>query len=233
MGHTLIREMRDYAPNGLGMAGYVLLSMVADDADDDTRLSSVTCGQLVTEMRAADWDTVQKVLIRLSRADVELRVPIGVGRDSRFLYAMAGRPLTFYVPQFNVSTGQRVASVIDERREHLLSMYNDPGRPSSRRCDIVHLLAGRDGPACRGCGLMPRDVTTLEVDHYVPRALGGLHTMSNLQLLCGPCNRRKHAKHPDVWRAELGPPQPTRGACHPDAGNGDDESRGSLRRTVT
>lgn len=34
------------------------------------------------------------------------------------------------------------------------------------------------------------------VDHILPLALGGEHAPGNLQLLCGPCNVRKAAKHP-------------------------------------
>lgn len=50
----------------------------------------------------------------------------------------------------------------------------------------------------------PGDALELEVDHVMPRALGGKHVMSNLQLLCGPCNRRKYAKHPAEWMMEVG-----------------------------
>lgn len=33
-------------------------------------------------------------------------------------------------------------------------------------------------------------------DHIMPLALGGENTDSNIQLLCQPCNNKKHAKHP-------------------------------------
>lgn len=71
------------------------------------------------------------------------------------------------------------------------------------RAEVIVFLVGRDGPGCRGCGLIPDDVLTLQVDHVTPRALGGGHTVANFQLLCGPCNLDKRAKHPDVWRAGL------------------------------
>ena len=82
--------------------------------------------------------------------------------------------------------------------------YTEPERPPRHRADIVAVLARRDGAGCRGCGHIPDDVTDLEVDHVMPRALCGPHVMSNLQLLCGPCNRRKHAKHPIRWEMEIG-----------------------------
>lgn len=39
-----------------------------------------------------------------------------------------------------------------------------------------------------------------EIDHIMPLALDPTgDRLENLQLLCMPCNRRKHAKHPDEW----------------------------------
>lgn len=35
-----------------------------------------------------------------------------------------------------------------------------------------------------------------DLDHIMPLARGGTNESSNLQLLCVPCNRRKHTKHP-------------------------------------
>jgi 5-methylcytosine-specific restriction endonuclease McrA len=43
-----------------------------------------------------------------------------------------------------------------------------------------------------------------EIDHVMPLALGGAHTKANIQILCSPCNRQKHAKHPVRWAQENG-----------------------------
>lgn len=45
---------------------------------------------------------------------------------------------------------------------------------------------------CRNCA----SAEDLEVDHIKPVAKGGRDDEANLQVLCGPCNRRKGAKWP-------------------------------------
>lgn len=39
----------------------------------------------------------------------------------------------------------------------------------------------------------------VHIDHYVPLAKGGEHTLSNLVVSCQSCNNRKHAKDPIVF----------------------------------
>lgn len=45
----------------------------------------------------------------------------------------------------------------------------------------------RDGDRCRRCG----SGADLTLDHVIPKARGGSNKLSNLQLLCEPCNRDK------------------------------------------
>lgn len=41
-------------------------------------------------------------------------------------------------------------------------------------------------------------------DHITPLARGGEHVPRNIQLLCGPCNQKKHAKDPILYMQSLG-----------------------------
>jgi hypothetical protein len=56
--------------------------------------------------------------------------------------------------------------------------------------DVKIAVAARDGGKCRQCG----SIAELHYDHVIPWSKGGANTVSNIQLLCGPCNRRKGAK---------------------------------------
>jgi len=64
------------------------------------------------------------------------------------------------------------------------------------------LLSECDALACYYCGrgllgAMP------EIDHVMPISMGGPADPSNEVMSCQSCNRRKSAKHPLVWIAEL------------------------------
>ena len=58
------------------------------------------------------------------------------------------------------------------------------------RAHIKNLQYGKQDGKCMGCDVR-FDKRNLEIDHIVPRALGGDDHPSNLQLLCGNCNRTK------------------------------------------
>jgi 5-methylcytosine-specific restriction endonuclease McrA len=45
----------------------------------------------------------------------------------------------------------------------------------------------RDGGRCRNCG----STEDLQFDHVIARSRGGSGRASNVELLCGSCNRRK------------------------------------------
>ena len=53
--------------------------------------------------------------------------------------------------------------------------------------DLKQFIWQRDGARCRQCGA----TAELQFDHIIPVAKGGATTAENLQILCGPCNRRK------------------------------------------
>ena len=99
MGYVLRRELREaLGPQITGLQRLVALE-VADDANDQTRMSYATLEDLVRWTGAKDGKVVRTVLKRLAEAGWEFRVPIGKGSDGRTLYAVPGKALTFRVPE--------------------------------------------------------------------------------------------------------------------------------------
>ena len=66
-----------------------------------------------------------------------------------------------------------------------------PGERNSRAIpqDVKIAVSVRDQGKCVQCG----SAEDLHFDHKVPWSRGGTNTVNNIQLLCGPCNRRKGA----------------------------------------
>jgi HNH endonuclease len=55
--------------------------------------------------------------------------------------------------------------------------------------DVKITVSVRDHGKCVQCG----STEDLHFDHKIPWSRGGTNTVNNIQLLCGPCNRRKGA----------------------------------------
>lgn len=73
------------------------------------------------------------------------------------------------------------------------------GKPSK---GFILKLGGLQRWKCAACHKNIR--VRYEVDHIVAVSRGGSNADSNLQLLCMPCNRRKHAKDPIDYMQSLG-----------------------------
>ena len=63
-------------------------------------------------------------------------------------------------------------------------------------------LYGEQSGHCAGCGKHFEE-RHLEIDHYVPKSKGGTDHRSNLQLLCGACNRMKGNRPQAYLEAQL------------------------------
>jgi 5-methylcytosine-specific restriction endonuclease McrA len=89
-----------------------------------------------------------------------------------------------------VTRQQRTSAQIDRARS-MVAMQQAPV-PTVRGsipADLKQLIWQRDGGRCRACN----SNVELQFDHVIPVAYGGATSAANLQILCGPCNRRKGA----------------------------------------
>ena len=62
--------------------------------------------------------------------------------------------------------------------------------PKYNAAENKQQLYGQQAGNCKGCG-EHFNIYNLEVDHLIARSVGGTDHISNLQLLCGNCNRIK------------------------------------------
>jgi hypothetical protein len=100
MGYELRRQLREaLGPDITGLQRAVALE-IADDANEQTRRSSVPLEKLALWTGAKDTSVVRNALKRLASSGWEFRVPIGKGKDGRILYAVPGTRMTFCVPAF-------------------------------------------------------------------------------------------------------------------------------------
>lgn len=91
-----------------------------------------------------------------------------------------------------------------EKYRNLVRLRRAKERVGIVSSDIVEQLMRKQDNRCVYCRVdLHSAVVRRELDHIMPLALDGIHEDANLQLLCGPCNRRKCAKHPDVFAAEV------------------------------
>lgn len=58
--------------------------------------------------------------------------------------------------------------------------------------DLILALFENFGRVCMACGTEHSDETYVGLDHIVPMSRGGADTLSNIQILCLDCNRRKY-----------------------------------------
>ena len=88
---------------------------------------------------------------------------------------------------------QRMKDEFDLFGQSTIHRTDIPEREVSRSKGIRAQLFARQKGKCRGC---ERDFyySALELDHIVPLSKGGQDGNSNLQLLCGNCNKVKGAR---------------------------------------
>lgn len=102
MGYQLRRDLREaLGPDITGLQRAVALE-IADDANEETRISWATLEELARWTGAKDSAVVRNALKRLAASGWEFRIPIGIAKkDGRVMYAKPGIRMTFRVPDFH------------------------------------------------------------------------------------------------------------------------------------
>jgi len=92
-----------------------------------------------------------------------------------------------YVERNREKIRERLRLIAHKRREH----YRKGDMPNGAWTVLLDFY----GPRCMNPGCNRTD--DLQLDHIVSLARGGVHHISNTQVLCGTCNRRKMTKDTD------------------------------------
>jgi len=166
---------------------------------------TLTIGKRVYRVAKISKDEYQTI------ATEQNRTPAAVGRVGERSYWWFQQ--RFYSDNDGLSQSEIYALLITrQQREQqriaiaqaIVAVAGTP-QPSSRRAipdDVKQYIWARDGGRCRSCG----SGVELQFDHVIPIALGGSSTADNLQVLCGPCNRRKGASLTTTRRPANVPP---------------------------
>lgn len=92
-----------------------------------------------------------------------------------------------------------------DKRKFIVFNYDSKRRAIKKDGDSfmkVKLWAEKQKKICYWCNIDCTD--NYHIDHYVPLAKGGLHTVDNLVISCAKCNMTKSAKDPFKFANEVG-----------------------------
>lgn len=146
-----------------------------------------TLNQLARAFAAADESQVRFYERRIRQMPLKVLKRHGVVHADKSVISLDLTSLSF-VDRMDIiaSCNQRIAQFVSGRGDGVWSgmMQLDPV-PESLRYKVLK----RDRK-CLLCGNGPDDAP-LEVDHIVPRSKGGSNDITNLQVLCRPCNQGK------------------------------------------
>jgi 5-methylcytosine-specific restriction endonuclease McrA len=78
------------------------------------------------------------------------------------------------------------------------------GNGGSYTQDQIDSLLQKQNGRCANSACRKAFRKKYEIDHILPLSKGGSNDITNIQLLCRPCNRRKSAKAPLKWARENG-----------------------------
>jgi len=116
VGYKLYREVRDFAPADLTSGELVVAMMIADDARDSSRRSWISNAELCYQSRLTP-SAVRAALAKLAARGYEFRIPRGIGKDGRPVFAAKGHAADYIVPDFLKGATTLAPLPVDNPRE--------------------------------------------------------------------------------------------------------------------
>jgi 5-methylcytosine-specific restriction endonuclease McrA len=133
----------------------------------------------------------------------------GLDKEASEFYAGRGKCKECqkeYIKQWQRDNRQRVSANTAKSRKNTTKWRESNNRYLHKRRSLVaeslptgyrQAVLNFYGAQCAKCGSADR----LEMDHVVPLTLGGSNTLSNIQVLCKPCNASKKNRSCADYRA--------------------------------
>ncbi len=170
---------------------------------------TATLRQLAHAFLAQDESQLRFYEKRIKEMPLRVLSKYGVVRRDGQLVSLVVTDLTYVQrTQLRMTCEQRLQEYIQKRklaRWDYRLLDTDPV-PDDLRYQVLREAGGR----CALCGTT-KDDAPLDVDHIVPRSLGGKTERANLQTLCARCNRSKGNK--DTTDFRVGPTPERETAC--------------------
>jgi ATP adenylyltransferase len=159
---------------------------------------TATLRQLAHAFLAQDESQLQFYETRIKEMPLRILAKHGVVQHDGQLVSLAVPHLTYVQrAQLKMACEQRMQEYVQKRNLALWDyrlLDTDPV-PDDLRFQALKASGGR----CALCGTT-KDDSPLDVDHILPRSLGGKTERANLQALCAKCNRTKGNKDTTDFR---------------------------------
>ena len=182
-------ELKDFIQNRMRMSHvYQPLMLAALLKQNGTATSSEIASALLTKDQS-QIDYYQHIVNRM----------VGKVLRSHHLVTKLPRQSDYYLEgysELNAEEVQQLISLCDEKLNHFESTRGDSvweHRSRNRRLvsgSVRYSVFKRANFHCELCGIRADD-KALEVDHIVPKSLGGADDITNYQALCYSCNASK------------------------------------------
>ena len=156
-------------------------------------------------------ETIARNLLSFDQSQIEYYITITnniVGRVLRNHDIVEKHKEEYLLTDFNSFTESQIEEIIDLCKQKLDAYIKKRGDKiwSHRKVSAGYIsgtlryeVLKRAGFHCELCGISA-DIRALEVDHIIPRILGGPDELSNLQALCYSCNAMKRDRDDTDFR---------------------------------
>lgn len=150
---------------------------------------TATVRQLAVELQRLNEPQIRRMEIRVRKMPLPVLRKHGVVSVDRDLVRLNVEALTFEQrADLEALCNQRIGQFLASRG---ISVWDfDLIETEPVRESIRYEVLRRSNGKCALCG-KSKDEEPLEVDHILPRSLGGNNAIDNLQALCRTCNRGK------------------------------------------